>query len=68
MLARMAQQQERSAHLDRLPQCELDLLLFFVVRFHEGFYPLDNNLSSNCQFDIEKVDEESPEGFAFLRS
>ena len=70
MLARMTQRQERSTHSDRLPQLDRMWVGFAFIfrRFHEGFYLLDNNLSSNCQFDREKVDEESPEGFAFLRS
>ena len=70
MLARMTQRQERSTHSDRLPQLDRMWVEFAFIfrRFHEGFYPLDNNLSSNCQFDREKVDEESPQGFAFLHS
>ena len=70
MLARMTQRQERSTHSDRLPQLDRMWVEFAFIfrRFHEGFYPLDNNLSSNCQFDREKVDEKSPQGFAFLHS
>ena len=70
MLARMAQRQERTAYADRLP--ELDRMwvgfAFSFRRFQVGFYSLYNNLPSNCQLDREKVDEETPQGFAFLRS
>lgn len=69
MLARMAQRQERTAYADRLP--ELDRMwvgfAFSFRRFQVGFYSL-YKVPSNCQLDREKVDEETPQGFAFLRS